>query len=69
MDRTAPITSPITSEAEFGRWLLAVLEDERNRLRENAPRKGRCLVRQTRDASFAAGPSPLEREVVALAER
>ena len=54
MDRTAPITS----EAEFGRWLLAVLEDERNRLRGNAPQKEHCVVRHTRDASFAAGAQP-----------
>jgi len=54
MDKTARITW----EAEFGRWLLSVLEEERNRLRGNAPRKGRRVVRQTRDASFAAGPSP-----------
>lgn len=36
MDRTAPITSPINSEAEFARWLLAVLADERKRLRRQS---------------------------------
>lgn len=56
MDRTAPITSPIKSEEEFAQWLLAVLAGERKRLRGSAPRKGRCVVRQTRDASFAANP-------------
>lgn len=48
-----------------GLYLLrrtAGLEEERNRLRGNAPRKGRCVVGQTRDASFAAGPSPRKRE-------
>jgi len=40
MDRTGTITSPIKSEAEFARWLLAVLEDERDRLPETYRERG-----------------------------
>lgn len=34
MDRTGPIALPIKSEADFERWLLAVLADQQKRLRE-----------------------------------